>query len=232
MHREFTSLVALFAFAALLRGSAFGIVHMPGSSMRPTLLAGDSVFVNRLAYALHVPFSATKVMAWSTPKRGDLVLLRDPGDGTLQLERIIGLPGDRVSLRAGVLRINDIDVELALQTDAELYARVETTPGKRSIAVERAPEPAALRAHFVESPADKGVGSDAGSAFSTLPEFTVPSDRFFCLGDARDDSPAARFHGFVDGARILGRVEGVAYSVRTGPEGWRFRWERILKRVF
>src|SRR5579862_787348 len=79
---------------------------VPTGSMKPTILEGDRVFVNKLAYDLKVPFTTLHIAEWSAPQRGDIVVFYSPKDGTRLVKRVIGLPGDTVEMRADELIIN------------------------------------------------------------------------------------------------------------------------------
>ncbi len=79
---------------------------VPTGSMKPTILEGDRIFVNKLAYDLKVPFTKWRLLAWAGPRRGDVVICFSPADGTRLVKRVIGLPGDRIELRNNLLLIN------------------------------------------------------------------------------------------------------------------------------
>src|SRR6476659_3159285 len=72
---------------------------VPTGSMKPTILEGDRVFVNKLAYDLKVPFTTWHIATWGQPKRGEIVVFFSPADGKRLVKRVIGLPGDVVELR-------------------------------------------------------------------------------------------------------------------------------------
>src|SRR5262245_15620755 len=95
-------------FVVLIITSAFRSAiadwnDVPTGSMKPTILEGDRIFVNKLAYDLKVPFTTTRLAQWDDPHRGDIVVLFSPGDGKRLVKRIVGLPGDQVELRDGKL---------------------------------------------------------------------------------------------------------------------------------
>jgi len=99
--------LALPMIAVLAAKSSFGTVnYVPSGSMSPTILVGDAVIVNNLAYSLRVPFTFTSLARWKTPAHGDIVVCFEPGDGTRLVKRVIGLPGDVVELRNDHLWLN------------------------------------------------------------------------------------------------------------------------------
>src|SRR5436190_3415308 len=102
--------VVPFAFvtAVLLaaRSSLADWNDVPTGSMNPTILEGDRVFINKLAYDLKVPFTTWHIAEWSQPQRGDVVVFFSPKDGQRLVKRVVALPGDTVELRDDVLLIN------------------------------------------------------------------------------------------------------------------------------
>src|SRR6478752_3301291 len=101
--------LALVLFA--IRSSLADWNDVPTGSMKPTILEGDRVFVNKLAYDLKVPFTTWHLAEWSNPKRGDIVVFYSPYDGQRLIKRVIGLPGDTVEMRNEVLVLNGQQVE-------------------------------------------------------------------------------------------------------------------------
>ena len=79
---------------------------VPTGSMKPTIQEGDRVVVNKLAYDLKVPFTTIKIVKWDDPKRGDIVVLFSPVDGTRLVKRVVAIPGDQVEMRDNQLYIN------------------------------------------------------------------------------------------------------------------------------
>ncbi|HSE42994.1 MAG TPA: signal peptidase I, partial [Acidobacteriota bacterium] len=79
---------------------------VPTGSMKPTIMEGDRVFVNKLAYDLRVPFTGSQVSHFKDPQRGDVVVLYSPYDGKRLVKRVIGIPGDSVEMRDSKLYVN------------------------------------------------------------------------------------------------------------------------------
>src|ERR1044071_8231489 len=99
-----------FAFMAIivfpLKSALADWNWVPSGSMKPTILEGDLVFVNKLAFDLKVPFTLWRLAEWSNPQRGDIVVFFSPKDGTRLVKRVIAGPGDAVELRNNVLYLN------------------------------------------------------------------------------------------------------------------------------
>src|SRR5206468_1043525 len=102
-------ILALVLFA--IRSSLADWNDVPTGSMKPTILEGDRVYVNKLAYDLKVPFTTRHIAEWSNPSRGEIVVFYSPHDGKRLVKRVVGLPGDTVELRDEALVINGERVE-------------------------------------------------------------------------------------------------------------------------
>src|SRR5437870_13485579 len=86
--------LAMLLIVSSLRSALADWNDVPTGSMKPTIQEGDRVVVNKLAYDLKVPFTMIEVLKWSDPKRGDIVVLFSPVDGTRLVKRVVGIPGD------------------------------------------------------------------------------------------------------------------------------------------
>src|SRR5215469_2800555 len=104
--REIRPLLILAVVLCSIRSSLADWNDVPSGSMQPTILVGDRIFVNKLAYDLKVPFTTWHLAEWSNPQRGDIVVFFSPYDGTRLVKRVVGLPGDTVELRNDQLVIN------------------------------------------------------------------------------------------------------------------------------
>ncbi len=99
--------IALVLAAWLVfRSTIADLNEVTGSSMQPTLLPGDWLAVNRLAYGLRLPYARGNLLNWHQPRRGDIVVLDDPMSGRRIVKRVVGLPGDRLEIRDGMLLVN------------------------------------------------------------------------------------------------------------------------------
>lgn len=89
-----------------IRSSLADWNDVPTGSMKPTLVEGDRIFVNKLAYDLKVPFTTWHLAEWGNPQRGDIAVFYSPHDGMRLVKRVIGLPGDTVEMRNEQLFLN------------------------------------------------------------------------------------------------------------------------------
>src|SRR5580658_6407443 len=111
--KEIRPLLILAVILFSIRSSLADWNDVPSGSMNPTIIEGDRVYVNKVAYDLKVPFTTWHLAEWSNPQRGDIVVFFSPYDGTRLVKRVIGLPGDTVELRKEQLIINGEPVNYA-----------------------------------------------------------------------------------------------------------------------
>jgi signal peptidase I len=190
---------------------------VPTGSMKPTILEGDRIVVNKLAYDLKVPFTLWRVARWSHPQRGDIVVLFSPADGQRLVKRVVGLPGDVLALRNDRLFLNGAPVAYRPLGGVPLR-EVQTGPlPSRLFATEELPS----RPHAVmitpQLPAMRFFGP-----------VRVPDGDYFLMGDNRDESGDSRVFGFVPGDRIVGRATAIAASVDPS-DHYLPRWDRFFR---
>ena len=174
---------------------------VPTGSMNPTILEGDLIYVNKMAYDLRVPLTLHRLAKWSDPERGDIVICFSPDDGTRLVKRVVGRPGDTVEMRDNTLFLNGEAVAYT-QIDPE-YAEQLSGPAKRKYVL--AMEDLDGTVHAVMS-----VPSVA--AVRNFGPVTVPQGSYFVMGDNRDNSKDSRYFGFVERDSIVGRARGVIGS--------------------
>ena len=207
-------ILALILFS--IRSSLADWNDVPSGSMRPTILEGDRIFVNKLAYDLKVPFTTWHIAEWGNPQRGDIVVFYSPHDGQRLVKRVVGLPGDTVELRNNVLVLNGQPVEY--QPIAEELLR-DLTPADRAgrvFATEQLPG----QTHAV-------AGNPALRARRDFAPYRVPEGQYFMMGDNRDDSFDSRYWGTVERKRIVGRATSVVISLDRNNH-WLPRWQRFF----
>jgi signal peptidase I len=200
--REIRPLLILALVMFSIRSSLADWNDVPTGSMKPTILEGDRVFVNKLAYDLKVPFTTWHIAEWSNPQRGDIVVFFSPKDGTRLVKRVIGLPGDTVELRNEQLVINGQPVDYTA-LDPKIPGQISEPERARSLfAAEKLP----ARTHAVM--AINGV-----QAIRTFGPVHVAEGHYFMMGDNRDNSFDSRYFGTVDRSQIVGRTSSVVLSL-------------------
>jgi len=187
---------------------------IPSGSMRPTLLEGDVVLVDRLAYDLKFPLTDFSLARISDPQRGDVVTFSSPRDGTRLIKRIVAVPGDVVELRDEVLFING---HAAQYLDRALVREP----------LEQGGEIPALRATERIGGADRSIQFlPSVSAKRSVAPLVVPADSYFMLGDNRDNSADSRYIGFVPRRLLIGHASRILVSADILGD-WRPRIDRI-----
>ena len=122
---EWRTLILFLVVMVLFRSAIADWNQVPTGSMKPTILEGDRVVVNKLAYDLKVPFTTWHLAEWAQPSRGEIVTFYSPADDNLLIKRVIGVPGDVISMRNNQLFINEepatysrLDDDIVSQLDA------------------------------------------------------------------------------------------------------------------
>lgn len=174
---------------------------VPTGSMNPTILEGDLIYVDKVAYDLRFPLTSYRLAKWSDPERGDIVVCFSPDDGTRLVKRVVGLPGDTIEMRDNVLLLNGEPVD---------YERMDPKYAK--------PLPDKIRSRCVLAMEDLGgyihavMSVPSVAAVRNFGPLTVPQGSYFVMGDNRDNSRDSRFFGFVDRESIVGQAKAVIGS--------------------
>ena len=241
-----TILYALI-LAGIIRTLLFQPFWIPSGSMKPTLLVGDFIFVNKFSYGYSrysCPFSICPIkgrLFGSPPKRGDVVVFRHPVNGKDFVKRLIGLPGDVISLSDGKLLINNKQVKYKMLND---FVEIKSRQGPLASIprCENSPVPLGARCNksrlIEELPNGMSYSVlNIGSSFGdNTPQFTVPDENYFFLGDNRDNSLDSRFGissggvGFVPAQYLIGRVDKIIFS--SAGKSMIFFWSWRLDRFF
>ena len=261
------TIVYALLIAGVFRTLFFQPFWIPSGSMKETLLIGDFLFVNKMAYgysyascpSLILPRFGVNVDAKDIcgvfdgdnkrlfagePERGDVVVFRHPVSGRDYIKRLIGLPGDTVQMRDGVLFLNGEEVP---QTPDGTFEEVMAPQG-----------PQGLRPRCENGPVGNGGKCTKSRAIETLPNgkqhpvlnigpqasdrtgvYTVPEGQYFFMGDNRDNSADSRLAqqaggvGFVPYENIIGRADRIMFSSagRSMLFFWTWRSDRFFKRV-
>ncbi|MDQ6610939.1 MAG: signal peptidase I [Gemmatimonadota bacterium] len=219
--KVFPAAVLLFFF---MRTVVVETYKIPSSSMEHTLMVGDFLIVNKMVYGAEIPFSNRHLPAVRSPKRGDVIVFEWPADPSKNfVKRLVGLPGDTVSMHAGNFVLNGV-------TQQERYVS-HTQPGTDPTYDDFRWQ----RTHVVNASA-AGVAPDVTNDYRPSRDnwgpLLVPRNSFFVLGDNRDNSDDSRFWGFVPDTLLLGTPLVVYYSYApdssvAAPWITRIRWSRL-----
>lgn len=184
---------------------------VPTGSMKPTIVEGDRIFVNKLAYDLKLPYTTRHLAQWKDPQRGDIVVFYSPADEERLVKRVVGLPGDSIAMGNNRLYINGIPLDYAMMPKLPGYTGREQAELTEYLGTRQHP---ILLSPNIPSP----------RSFAPL---TVPKDSYFMLGDNRDNSADSRYFGCVERHRIVGRATAVVASLDSS-NLYAPRWERFF----
>jgi signal peptidase I len=212
--RDNKGFVAFLLLFGVFRTAIADWNPIPSGSMRPGLLEGDVVFVNRLAFNLKVPLTDVVLATTGEPRRGDVVTFSSPSDGTRLIKRIMAVPGDVVEMRDEKLVINGVAATYTeVDQVMEPIGQGRVTPAQRF---------------------DERVGEQqqriqvlpALVARRNFAPMTIPEGQYMMLGDNRDNSADSRYIGLVPRHLLIGRAVRVLVSADI--EGnWMPRGERF-----
>ena len=215
--------------AILIRSLLLQPFYIPSSSMEPSLLVGDRLFVTKLSYGYSkhsFPFSLGPIknrIFFSEPVRGDVVVFKTPADNrTDYIKRLIGLPGDKIQFIDGNLYLNNVEIlKSKINYKSKIYcgdAEIDTTVFKEILLNKK---------EYLTSYFNNG-------SYQNSDEFIVPKEHYFFLGDNRDCSKDSRFLssvGFVHKNNLVGKAQFIFFSTNI-KEGSIFNivnWKNILR---
>ena len=167
--------------------------QVPTGSMKPTILIGDRILVNKMAYDIRIPFTHISLYRLSDPKRGDIVIFDSTVSDKRLVKRVVGLPGDQVALDHNVLIING--ERMSYQPERSSPAGLDEM--ENLFGVE----------HLIR------VNDHNQSYLSSFSPVVVPQGHYLVLGDNRDNSADSRIIGFVPRNEIVGRARRVVMSL-------------------
>ena len=231
------TLIYALIIAIIIRSFLYQPFYIPSSSMEPTLLVGDRLFVSKYSYGYSrhsLPFSPkiyNKRLLEKKPKRGDVVVFKTPADNrTDYIKRLIGLPGDNIQIINGDLYLNDIKIK-----KKKINNSLQISCGERI-----------LSANIYEETLPNGTkyltANIAGGNIVNTDRYIVPKDHYFFMGDNRDCSKDSRFLssvGYVNFVNLVGKSQILFLSnnKRKGAlfEFWKWnksiRTDRFFKKV-
>ena len=193
--------VLLFAFRSVVADW----YQVPTGSMKPTIVEGDRIFVNKLAYDIKVPFTLISLAGWNHPQRGDVVVFDSPQDGPRLVKRVVGLPGDVIAIRDNQLFINGESAHYASADQSkvgEYWDLSRSAPLLITESFEGQPP------HVITvQPLRHFIAQNYGPV-------EVPPEHYFMMGDNRDNSADSRVIGPVHESYILGKANTVVLSLQ------------------
>ena len=219
--------VAIFLFVRTFLVEAYRI---PSGSMVPAMLVGDWLFVNKLVYGPHVPFTSVNLPGYAEPQRGDIVVFVSPDQvdqphdpNPTLVKRLVGMPGDTIYMRNGLLHINGMAQRLGYG------ANQPGSAGDHSDPLFVWQKPFEIRGSRFGAPPPQPTLDNWGPLL-------IPAGHLFMLGDSRYNSKDGRYWGFVPRRNVRGRPLFVYYSYEPNPDSpvpWLtdIRWSRLGHRI-
>lgn len=214
--------------ALAVRTVAYEPFNIPSGSMRPTLLVGDYLFVSKFSYGyskhsliMSAPLFSGRVLS-EVPERGDVAVFKLPTNTSIDyIKRIVGLPGDKIQVKQGILHINGKAVE---RRRAGVHIVKDGLGNRREIPryIEVLPNG---REHYILEETDRGP-------LDNTDVFTVPENHVFGMGDNRDNSQDSRVLssvGFIPIENLVGRAEFLFFSIDNAAPWEIWKWFSSLR---
>ena len=261
------TVVYALLIAGVFRTLFFQPFWIPSGSMKDTLLIGDFLFVNKMTYgysyascptilipSIGVNIDAADICGFldgdnnrylaGEPQRGDVVVFRHPSTGRDFIKRLIGMPGERVQVRNGVVYINDVAVP---QTPDGTFVETAEPQGPQRLRPRCENGPVGqggecIKTKFIETlpgGSSHSILNIAVQGSDNTPVYTVPEGHYFFMGDNRDNSSDSRVPsiaggvGFVPYENIVGRADRIMFSSagRSMLFFWTWRGDRFFKSI-
>ena len=224
----FKTLMVAGSIAIIFRSIFFEPFNIPSGSMIPTLLVGDYLFVSKYSYGYSkysFPFGIVPIddrLLDENPKRGDVIVFRKPGDESIDyIKRLIGLPGDTVQVRNGILLVNNKEAK-RLKTN---MGKMKNIFGQEKVFIE-------YKEKFENTNFHKIIESSDSDPFDNTIEFIVPQNNFFFMGDNRDNSRDSRTSevGFVPKKNLIGKAQIIFFSHNSEASFYEFwKWHKSIR---
>lgn len=209
------NLFPIFAVVLLIRSCTFEAFRIPSSSMKPTLVEGDLIVVDKYSLGLRVPIFGTRLTG-GRPKRGDIVVFRGQVDGGSAgiIKRIVGLPGDKVQYLNRTLYINGKPA-----TQFNISTDFDTAANGAQEKVIRATEDLGAKKHDIIMSLHNHDGS------YQYEDLIVPENSYFVLGDNRSNSLDSRYWGVLSDNQLIGKARIILFSLDWTNK--HIRWSRV-----
>ncbi|MDY6905171.1 MAG: signal peptidase I [Thermodesulfobacteriota bacterium] len=192
---------------------------VPTGSMKPTILEGDRIFVNKLAYDLKIPYTTLHIAEWGAPQRGDIVVFYSPLDDKRLVKRVVGVPGDSIAMQNDQLIINGEKIMYEPIPPAAVGRPSQGMGTGRFCFSENLNDTRHPVMITPQRPALRSFGP-----------VVVPDGKYFMMGDNRDNSADSRYIGFIDRSCIVGQATSVVISLDIN-DNYKPRWARFFSQL-
>lgn len=188
MLKENRGFIVFILLMSIFRSAVADYNHVPSGSMLPTIVPGDRIGIDKLAYDVKLPFVNYSVMQLNEPARGDIVVFESQAANLRMVKRVIGTPGDRVELINNQLVINNTPVKYEATDTINSQYNEQLPEGKHPIQI-------------------KGA-----SNLTTFDAVVVPAEHLLVMGDNRNNSADSRVYGFIPRHEVIGKASRVVMS--------------------
>ncbi len=200
--KEWKGFIVFILMMIFFRSSIADWYTVPTGSMKPTIIEGDRIFVNKLAYDIKTPLINHSIARRADPGRGDIVVFNSPANNQRLVKRVVGLPGDIIEMQNNRLYINGEPAQYLISDQSpvsEYWGQDET-------------HPVLVKEYLVDK--QYAIAVNRGQSFiqGSFAAFTVPEEHYFMLGDNRDNSADSRFIGPIHRKQLIGRANYVLFS--------------------
>lgn len=216
--QEYRGLILFLLIMFVFRSAVADWNQVPTGSMVPSILIGDRILVNKMAYSLRIPFTLQPLAEFAPPQRGDVVTFESPTSNQLLVKRVIGIPGDTVAMQQNLLIVNG---QAASYLASPNNAPTTTQPTDHTgFDVRLLQESLGAKTHQIAL-----ANQQPASARHSFDPIVIPQNYYWMLGDNRDFSADSRFIGMIHRRQIVGRAHAIAFSLdwdALRPRGDRF----------
>lgn len=228
----------LFLFLmAIFRSSFADINRVPTGSMKPTIVEGDRIVINKLAYDIQLPLLNTKLFKLGDPKRGDIVVFQSKVSDLRLVKRVIGVPGDVIAMQNNQLFINNTALKYSAVEAPKAEITTQTGPSKTSTKTSSKPTHSEQLEYLLGLDANRAytirtrkLADKQYNRYSAFAPVKVPEGYYLVLGDNRDNSADSRVIGLVPRHEIIGRSQQVIMSLN--PDNYYLpRAQRFFKKL-
>lgn len=204
---EWRSFFVFIALMFIFRSAIADWYEVPTGSMKPTIIEGDRIFVNKVAYDLKLPFTLVTLASWGNPVRGDVVVFDSLNDNKRLIKRVVGTPGDIIEI---------IDNQLFINSVSAFYGNADQTIVAKywDSSSETASKPVLYKEQFDKKEHLITILNRGIEKARNFGPYRVPENHYFMLGDNRDNSADSRFIGAIDRKFILGQANKIVFSTK------------------
>ena len=191
--KNYRFLIIFILLMVIFRTSVADWNTVPTGSMKPTIVEGDRIWVNKIAYDLNIPFTHISLSHFDNPKRGEIIIFDSAISKKRLVKRVIAIPGDSVRMENNIIYLNGkvLDYKIVQQDQDKVIAQEKSLDSSHNIRL------------------DLGLFNRA-SSFNSI---TIPEKNYLVLGDNRNNSADSRFIGLIPRKEILGRAKHVVMSL-------------------